>query len=98
MEKFDKIVSSYPEMNFEPSGFLRTEGSSGIRNLGRICRLLGYKDFQNFGYFDGASYGDLINFLEDNPGAVEAIYEWMLENYTEELDELVKSDENEESE
>lgn len=55
------------------------EGTTGVKNLCRIVRALGYKNFQNFGQFDGACYGDLIDFLEDNSGAVEAILEWIKE-------------------
>jgi len=70
-----------------------TEGSRGVKNLCRICRAIGYKDDQYFGQFDSkASYGDLIEFLQDNSGAVDAILDWMCENgeyWTENLiDEL----------
>ena len=52
-----------------------------MRNLARLCRLLGYEDNQYFGQFDGACYGDLILFLVDNPGAVEAVVSFMEENF-----------------
>lgn len=57
-----------------------TEGTPGVKNLCKLVRALGYKNFQNFGQFEGACYGDLIDFLEDNSGAVEAIVEWIKEN------------------
>lgn len=59
----------------------RIEGESGVRNFCRFIReSLGYHDPQNFGQFDGACYGDLITFLEDNPGAVQAVVEWIDDN------------------
>jgi hypothetical protein len=53
------------------------EGESGVKNLCRLVRCFGYKDYLNYGQFahDGA-YGDLIEFLNDNPGAIQAIIEW----------------------
>lgn len=54
-----------------------TEGSSGVKNLCAIVEVLGYKDSQYFGQHDKGSYGSLINFLEDNSGAVEAIIEFI---------------------
>jgi hypothetical protein len=56
------------------------EGRRGVENLCRLVRAIGYKDSTHFGQFahDG-SYGDLIEFLEDNSGCVEAIKEWIAE-------------------
>jgi hypothetical protein len=59
----------------------RFEGEKGVQNLAILCRCLGYKDDRYFGQFSHrASYGDLINFLEDNPGAVEAILNFIQDN------------------
>lgn len=56
----------------------RTEGRKGLENLCQICRAIGYKDPQYFGQLTrNASIGDLINFLEDNSGAIEAIVSWI---------------------
>lgn len=55
----------------------RLEGESGVQNLCRISQAIGYKDPQYFGQFQGACYGDLIKMLEDNPGACEALYNWI---------------------
>ncbi len=58
----------------------RNEGTTGVKNLCRIVHAMGYKDRQYFGQFHQAgSYGDLITFLEDNPGCVEAIKDWIAE-------------------
>lgn len=59
----------------------RFEGESGVRNLAILCRNLGYYDKNYFGQFSHkASYGDLILFLEDNPGAVECLLDFIREN------------------
>jgi hypothetical protein len=55
----------------------RLEGETGVKNLCRLARALGYHDRMYFGQFGGAAYGDLINFLEDNPGCCQAIVEWI---------------------
>lgn len=53
-----------------------------IEGLSRLARLLGYKDplyqLQNR---DGSVVGDFLYFLEDNPGAAEAVINWVLENH-----------------
>jgi hypothetical protein len=44
------------------------EGSTGVRNLEHLVKAIGYND----------NYGDAIrNFLCDNPGAIEAMVEWI---------------------
>jgi hypothetical protein len=56
----------------------RTEGITGVKNLCRLVRAMGHRDPLYNGQFahDGA-YGDLTVFLEDNPGAVQAIIDWI---------------------
>lgn len=68
-----------------------TEGETGVKNLARLVNNLGYVDRTYFGQFQGASYGDLINFLEDNPGAVEAVQEWIIEQDDEQWKENLES-------
>jgi hypothetical protein len=54
------------------------EGRQGIITLACLARALGYKDPQYFGQLDSrCSIGDLINFFEDNSGAVNAVIEWV---------------------
>ena len=61
-----------------------TEGTKGLENLCRIVKAIGYKDpFQQL-QFKGGCYGDLFVFLEDNPGAIEMLIEWIKENHSEE--------------
>lgn len=47
-------------------------GSSGVRKLERLCKDLGYEH----GDFVGHEVS-LLNFLADNPGAMEAIVLWI---------------------
>lgn len=76
------------------------EGSTGVKNLCKLVRALGYKDPMYFGQFDSnASYGDLIEFLEDNPGACEAIVEFIEEHeesYRENIESHLPEEEEEE--
>ena len=69
------------------------EGRRGVVSLCKIARSLGYKDPQYFGQLEtDACIGDLIEFLEDNSGAIEAIKEWIgntVDNNTEWQDKLV---------
>jgi hypothetical protein len=76
---------------FEKQEHLHTnEGRRGVENLCRIVHAMGYRDGQHFGQFSSqGSYGDLINFLEDNSGCVEAIKEWIVQQEIQEwADEL----------
>lgn len=57
----------------------RNDGRTGVENLAKLAGALGYNDPMKFGQFLGGCYGDLIEFLEDNPGCVEAIKEWIAE-------------------
>lgn len=72
MDKVDALMAV--------EGLSRWGGRKGVENLCRLCRLLGYKDSTYFGQFAGGSIGDLIEFLEDNPGAVEAVVDFIREN------------------
>ncbi len=47
------------------------EGEGAMHNLNKIANVLGYRE-------DGFKYGSsLERFLQDNPGACEAIIEWI---------------------
>ena len=70
----------------------RYEGRKGIENLAKIVRALGYKDPQFYGLIgNGAALGDIFEFLEDNPGAIEAIVKWVGEMNTPEWREAIES-------
>lgn len=65
----NELFDDYLEDRFD--GHLRTEGCEGVRNLERLCQDLGYRD----GQFVGQHY--IANFLADNPGAVELLFEFI---------------------
>jgi len=80
----------------------RTEGRPGLENLCRIVRALGYKDSQHFGQLDhDCCIGDLIDFLEDNSGVIDAIKEKIVEfgesnpEWYDELETYVEESEDE---
>lgn len=73
-------------------GINRNEGSTGVKNLCLLLNAMGYKDTMHFGQFHhNGSYGDLINFLEDNSGCIEAIKEWIAEQDIQEWQESLES-------
>ena len=53
------------------------EGSRGIENLCKLVHALGYRDCMNRLQFQDGCVGDLLDFLEDNSGAIEAIITWI---------------------
>lgn len=75
-QDFDSLLDKY----MDSEKLHRIEGRAGVTNLATICRALGYKDPNHYGQLSkNASIGDLINFLEDNSGAIEAIIEFIRE-------------------
>jgi hypothetical protein len=94
----DNFVRKNKDLGFRPAKYFRYEGSEGIRNLARLAKGLGYEDPMNLGYFDGACYGDLIYLLEDNPGLVEVMLDWLEENFESELDDDSEDDDSEDDE
>jgi hypothetical protein len=90
----NELFDAYIEDRF--NGNFRTEGCEGVRNLESLCEDLGYRR----GQFIGQHY--IANFLADNPGAVELLFEFIqngvdqcdewqenlnLESYSEDADE-----------
>ena len=61
----------------------------GRRGVERLCQLagdLGYRDPQYFGQLTStACIGNLVLFLEDNPGAIEAIMDWVRDTSSTEM-------------
>ena len=53
------------------------EGRRGVENLVKIVRAIGYEDSMHFGQLKNGSIGDLIEFFEDNSGAIEAVISWI---------------------
>jgi hypothetical protein len=62
-EQFDKYL--------DQNDLTRTEGETGVRNLDSLAKALGYTQS---GFRDGVP---LCRFLADNPGAIEAIHNWI---------------------
>lgn len=93
-EVFDKYIES--------NKLEYTEGERGIKSLAKIVRDLGYKDSMHYGGYDnGSCVGDLLNFLADNPGVIQAMHDWIRENmgsvddeWTENLKECIPENEN----
>lgn len=67
-----------------------TEGRRGVVNLCKLVAALGYHDGMRFGQLEnGAALGDLIAFLEDNSGCIEAVVNWIRKNEGLWADQLV---------
>lgn len=65
----NELFDAYIEDRF--NGRFRTDGCEGVRNLESLCEDLGYRK----GQFIGQHY--IANFLADNPGAVELLFEFI---------------------
>lgn len=94
MADFEELMNKYCEQE----RIYRFEGEAGVANLAKIVEAIGYKDPNyNWTLRNGASVGSLVNFLEDCPGAIEAIHGWIVEfaspEWKEQLQELVAVDE-----
>ena len=70
-----------------------------VEGLCKMARELGYKDpaYQLMNN-DGTCVGDFLYFLEDNPGAVEAIFNWVLDEGTDRDGQPLEDDDEEEEE
>ena len=74
---------------------LKTEGSSGFADLCKLASELGYHDdWGQLQLSNGTYVSDLILFLEDNSGAIAAIYEFV-ESHAACYDHLEAEDETE---
>lgn len=74
----------------------QTEGERGVANLCKVAETLGYRDPQRFGrQVNGTYIGSLLNFMGDNPGIVEAMFEWIGEQNIPEWKELLTKSLNE---
>lgn len=76
------LIDDWCETKEEYHGII-AEGEKALDQLNDLCKDLGYKK-------DGFLYGSsLEKFFLDNPGAVEAIHDWIEENYEDELDDYL---------
>ncbi len=89
----------YQQLDFSDPENLPSEGMRGFQALCNLAKELGFVDpLHNGTLSDGSCIGDLMCFLEDNPGAIQAIYRWTAENYEAELEEMRPEEEYEEEE
>ena len=72
----------------------------GAQALAMMARRLGYvSHLAQLGFPNGATASDLFEFFDDNPGAVEAVVEWVLDRgRTRDGDELTEDDEEDDFE
>lgn len=86
-ESLSELIDEFQDQN----KLWNTSGSNGVKNLCRLTAALGYVDNMHFGQFEHGCYGDLILFLEDNPGCIEAIETWIKEQGGDEWKENIES-------
>lgn len=72
-----------------------TEGRRGLEAMCQLAAALGYKDPMYFGQLtQKATVGDLLCMMEDNPGLIEAMVNWVRDSrspeFKESLEALVK--------
>ena len=69
------------------------EGSRGVQNLCKLLGAMGYEDrHARMGTYGDARLGNLIDFLEDNSGAIEAVLEWISEQNIQEWADALESE------
>lgn len=74
----------------------RTDGERATADLAKMAEALGYGGFpQQLQFNNGCFVSSILNFFEDNPGAVEALHDWVRENYAQDLEANDADDENE---
>ena len=74
---------------------LHTEGSRAVEDLALLSSRMGYRPFcEQLTLNNGKSVSHILEMLEDNPGMVEAMYNWVLDKYDfQEEDEEENEDE-----
>jgi hypothetical protein len=77
----------------DQQGLYSVEGRRGVEHLAKVVNALGYSDSINrYGQMQGgACLGDIFTFLEDNPGAIEALVEWIGSRNSPEWTEALQS-------
>ena len=77
---------------------LSTEGSKGLQDLAKMANALGYGESvcAQLQLDNGCFVSDITNMLEDNPGMIEALYEFILDHESSyEIEEEPKDEEGE---
>ena len=86
-KSFDQLLDDFMEENRMYS----FEGRKGLEHLCHLVSALGYKDPNyQLQLSSKASVGDLINFLEDNPGVFEVILDFIKNHDSQEWAENLK--------
>jgi hypothetical protein len=61
--------------------YLSTEGTRAVEDLAKMANALGYRSrFSHLQLNNGCFVSDILNMLEDNPGMVEAMYQFILDH------------------
>jgi hypothetical protein len=69
------------ELDFNHPHYLPTEGNRGFTSLCGLAGYMGYDTYpQQLYNSDGTTVSSLMNMLEDNPGMVQAIFDWIDDN------------------
>ena len=89
----DKSVSELLDEFIEQEKIYSNEGASGVKNLAKIIRAVGYKHWNKYQTPDDALI--VHEFLEDNSGAIEVIIEWIASHDIPEWKESLLSNLNE---
>jgi hypothetical protein len=83
-----ELVDAY----MEQENLHRLEGRKGVEAVCQLAAALGYKDPMYFGQLTSkATVGDLLCMMEDNPGMVEAMVEWVRESNSPEHKESLEA-------
>lgn len=56
----------------DKQGHYHFEGERGVERLGKLCKTIGYNDRMCYNSSDV-----IAAFLADNPGAIDAVVEWI---------------------
>lgn len=83
IEDDEKTLSELLQEYCEEERIHHFEGARGVRSLEKITKALGYDD---------RFAGTIDNFLQDNPGAQQALYDWIADQDLPEWRECIISE------
>lgn len=64
----------------------RYEGRPGLEGLCKLAERMGYNGIPQLATRNGSYVSSLCDMLEDNPGAVEALVNWIADFYREDIE------------
>ena len=89
-KSFDEKVQEF----LSNEGHYSLEGRRGLIALCSLVGALGYKDHgHSMQLSSTASVGDLVEFLQDNSGAIEAVVDWIMRQNVPEWEENLSYEE-----